>query len=470
MTYERTVVSMTRKKRTIGKYLPAALIISFITAVFLYFTLFFETHFYPGTRINEVDVSFNTVETADRKLTNWAAAYVLVLKERGNIKEQIFGSEVGLGINPSFRSALVKDEQNQTFWLWAIISRQEHIIDTAFTFHEDLLRDRFSRLLCLDDARIIQPRSATLIYTKDGYRAVEEVKGNKVNDTRLYTRIKNNLRDGISELDLEKRNCYRNPSVSADSEKLTNTKAVADRYISSRITYVGGRGGSVAVDEERIASWILFDDNLNVNFDIAAITIFLKAVAVNYDTRGSVRSFVTSSGRTIEIGGGDYGWKVDIKKETANLINNIMRGDTVSKEPSYSQTAVLPGLNDIGSTYVEIDLTNQFLYFYVSGERIASGAVVTGDMESGFKTPEGIYSLKYKIKNAVLKGPGYRAQVSYWMPFNNDIGIHDARWRTDFGRDIYLARGSHGCINVQFYLAEKLYNNISVGTPVICYY
>ena len=127
-------------------------------------------------------------------------------------------------------------------------------------------------------------------------------------------------------------------------------------------------------------------------------------------------------------------------------------------------------MNDIGLTYVEINLTKQHLWFYKDGTLIVQGAVVTGNVKKGYKTPEGVYSLKYRIRNAVLKGENYEAKVSYWMPFNNDIGIHDAPWRSGFGGNIYLTRGSHGCVNAPFKLAETLFKNITVGTPIVCYY
>lgn len=461
---------MTFKKRTGGKYFTAALISALILAVFIFFSIFFETHFYPGTTINGINVSFKTAETADRRLTSRGEDYTLTLRERGGVTERILGSEIGLKPDERRAGASIKAVQNRTFWLLSPFSRDGLKMGNAFTYDEERLKQRFDELGCTDSSRMIDPVNATLVYSNGAYHIVKEVYGNKVNETLLYYGIKYAAGNGKPELDLEQLKCYVDPTAKADSKKLVDTKAAVEKYIASKITYIGGGGGSIAVGADEISGWIALEKNLDVIFNTDKIKDFLKVLASYYDTCGTVRNFVTTSGRTIGIGGGDYGWKVDIKKETEELIKDIMRGSTVSKEPSYSQKGVLPGLNDIGSTYVEIDLSNQHLWFYVDGELKTSGAVVTGDVYEGYKTPEGIYSLKYKIKNAVLKGPNYRANVSYWMPFNGDIGIHDASWRTEFGRDIYLARGSHGCINVAYYLAEALYNNISVGTPVICYY
>ena len=52
------------------------------------------------------------------------------------------------------------------------------------------------------------------------------------------------------------------------------------------------------------------------------------------------------------------------------------------------------------------------------------------------------------------------------MPFNNNIGMHDAGWRSEFGGEIYLTNGSHGCVNVPYDVAEELYYRVEIGTPV----
>ena len=128
--------------------------------------------------------------------------------------------------------------------------------------------------------------------------------------------------------------------------------------------------------------------------------------------------------------GGDYGWSINRAKETKALIIAIKEGQTIAKEPAYIQTALSHGNNDIGNTYVEINLTKQHLWFYKNGALIAQGDIVTGNVSSNHKTPEGIYKLKYKQRDAVLRGSDYASPVTFWMPFNGGIGIHDASWRS----------------------------------------
>ena len=94
------------------------------------------------------------------------------------------------------------------------------------------------------------------------------------------------------------------------------------------------------------------------------------------------------------------------------------------------------------------------------------GNIVTGNVSSGHTTPSGIYSLKYKQRDAVLRGQGYASPVTFWMPFNGGIGMHDAGWRSEFGGNIYKTNGSHGCINSPYALAKSIFDNIEEGSLV----
>lgn len=125
-------------------------------------------------------------------------------------------------------------------------------------------------------------------------------------------------------------------------------------------------------------------------------------------------------------------------------------------------------LNDVGD-YIEVDLTNQHVYAYIGGNLIVDGPCVSGLAGTGRETPAGIYHIYYKQSPAVLKGEGYASPVSFWMPFNGGIGLHDATWRSSFGGNIYTYDGSHGCINLPYDVAKTIYENAYEGLTVICY-
>ena len=137
----------------------------------------------------------------------------------------------------------------------------------------------------------------------------------------------------------------------------------------------------------------------------------------------------------------------------------------------FNQTAeVKSETYDIGDTYVEVDYTNQHMYFYENGKLKLETDVVTGNVSRNNGSPDGVYKIVYKERDATLVGENYASDVNYFMVFAYNVGFHDASWRTDFGREIYKASGSHGCINMPGNMAEKLYKILPTGTPVIAYY
>lgn len=216
---------------------------------------------------------------------------------------------------------------------------------------------------------------------------------------------------------------------------------------------------------------------MKITFNEDAVKQYIQDLASKYNTYQKQRTFVSGNGNTVNVEGGSYGWIIDKDTEYEALINSIKSKEVVTKEPAYSQKAASHGSVDWGTTYVEVDLTNQQMWLFVNGAVVVSGPIVTGKPSAGDATPQGVYSIRYCQKDAVLRGPKqedgtyeWESPVSFWMPFNGGIGLHDAPWQAAFGGSRYLTHGSHGCVNLQYSVAQTVYNNVQAGTPVICHY
>ena len=118
---------------------------------------------------------------------------------------------------------------------------------------------------------------------------------------------------------------------------------------------------------------------------------------------------------------------------------------------------------------MEINLTAQHLFFYKNGSLIVESDFVSGNASKHYDTPTGIYGLTYKERDATLRGEDYASKVAYWMPYCNNVGMHDASWRSSFGSNIYKTSGSHGCVNLPASAAKKIFENIEKGDPVLVY-
>jgi Uncharacterized protein conserved in bacteria len=464
-------MGITEKEKNKRNKIVIGIIIFFCTLLVIYFgmAVYFMNHFYFGSEINCVNVSGKTVEEVREQMTSKLHAYMLDLKERDGKSEQIKAIDISLKYNSGDQYKNFKDRQNPFKWISAFFNAENSKMTVGVSYDTKLLKERMDKLSCFDSKNIVEPKNPSFKYTDKGYVIVDEVNGNKVNKDILYNHVAEAINKEETAIDLEAINCYVLPKYTSKSPKVIETKNILNKYVSSKITYTFG-DHKETIDGSTINKWLTVNENLGITFDEEKVKNYIDVLSNTYNTIGKIRNFATSSGKTINIDGGDYGWDIDTAKETQELTAAIKDGKTIIKEPTYLQTAASHGNNDIGSTYVEIDMTEQHLWFYKNGSLIVQGDVVTGNVSSNHSTPEGIYRLKYKERDAILRGQGYSSPVDFWMPFNEGIGIHDASWRGEFGGNIYRTSGSHGCVNSPYYLAKTIFDNIEEGTPVVCYY
>lgn len=432
-------------------------------------SIYFNSHFYINTKINDIDASGKTVEEAKVQMLDKLNSYTLKLKERGGKTEQINMSDIHLKYADDEQFENLKNEQNPLKWLPALLNKAGYKMTAKIIYDKKLLEDQIDKLSLLDSKSIVEPKNASFRYVNNTYEIVDEVKGNKVNKATLLKCVEDAISKNKTSINLESSDCYINPQYTSKSEQVIKAKDTLNKYVSSKITYTFGDNKEIA-DGSVINTWLSTDNKFNVTIDEAKVKKYVRTLAYTYNTVGKNRSFAATSGKTINVSGGDYGWQIDISKEADNLLTTIKKGQTVTKNPVYLHTAASHGSNDIGNTYVEIDMTKQHLWFYKNGSLVVEGDVVTGNVSLNTATPAGVYRLKFKQKDAILKGQDYNSPVSFWMPFNQGIGIHDATWRSEFGGNIYLTQGSHGCVNAPYSLAQTIFENIDPGTPIVCFY
>lgn len=443
--------------------------LSLMVIIYLGLSLYFSNHFYFGSKINGINVAGKTVKEADEQISSAIGKYTLELIERGDVKEQIQAADIGLKYNPEGKSQALKDSQNAFGWVFALFKTKDSEMTDIVSCDGTLLKETFNNLSCFNSNKVIEPKNATIQYTDKGYGISEEIDGNKVNKDILYTNIINAILHDQTTINLDVINSYEVPRYTKDSKEIVETKNTLNKYVSSTITY-SVDGKTEILNGSTIHNWLSIDESFGIVFDEDKIGDYVDILASKYNTTGQTRDFVTSLKTQTKVSDGNYGWKIDKYGEIEDIISSIKDGQVVTREPIYSSTAKSHDANDIGNTYVEINFTKQHLWFYKNGSLIVEGDVVTGNVSNNCATPTGVYELNNREKDSTLKGEDYAVPVGFWMPFNQGIGIHDATWRTEFGKDIYLTNGSHGCINAPYELAKAIYDNIQVGTPIVCYY
>ena len=168
--------------------------------------------------------------------------------------------------------------------------------------------------------------------------------------------------------------------------------------------------------------------------------------------------------------GGTYGWKIDQEAEVKALTEIIENGETQVRKPVYAQEGLSRKTNDIGYTYIEIDLTAQRMVFYKNGTPIADAPVVSGNpYVLNCATPTGCYTVGETKSSYTVNGEDYPSAVNYWIPFDGNLGINDAPWRGSFGEQLYEFEGTHGSICAPTDQVQIIYSNVEKNTPVVIY-
>jgi lipoprotein-anchoring transpeptidase ErfK/SrfK len=462
--------SIKEKLKKNRKKIIIILAIFLCTLLIIYFgtAIYFMNRYYYGSEINGIDVSLKPVNEVMEQLESQLQTYKLNITERGGRVEQIMAADIGLKYNPENAFQSFKDGQNPFNWLSSLFNEEGYKLTVGTSYDEKMLKEQIDSLQCFDDSNIVEPKNASIKYEGNSYVIVDEINGAKVDKDILFMHAKETVDKKETTIDLEAIDSYIKPQYTSKSQKIIKARDILNKYVSTKITYTFGENEEV-VDASIISDWLSVDDNYKVTFTEEKVKEYVDELAEKYNTLGKSKKFVTTAGKTISIKRGDYGWSINKTKETEFLTEAIKEGLIETKEPAYNQTALSHASNGIGNTYVEVDMANQHLWFYKNGKLVVDGPVVTGNVSRGYTTPEGVYRLKYKTRDAVLRGEDYASPVSFWMPFNGGIGLHDASWRSVFGGRIYRTNGSHGCINMQYKVVEVVYNNIRTGTPVICH-
>ncbi len=169
--------------------------------------------------------------------------------------------------------------------------------------------------------------------------------------------------------------------------------------------------------------------------------------------------------------GPGYGKIISNANEAEEMTEQLLNHESSEREPVFNSTTTAE--EKLGDTYIEVSLDEQHLWYYVDGELYMESDVVTGVRDNPKRrTPTGFFEVEYKERNRTLVGENnsYRTPVAYWMRFRDGgFGFHDATWQPYFGGERWVYGGSHGCINLPYSFAASLYENVSVGVPVVVY-
>lgn len=462
------------------KHLAIILCIILVSLMGTYIGLaiYYHNAFPYGTWINSVYCTGRSIQEVNSDLAdNFTYEGLTVYDKDGN--SYVIAAE-DIHYQFDFMKALEIYQKQKNPWMWidSLYHGGNTEISPVVSYDRQALEKIIDEIpfLSVEKGRPDEAHVVSIVKTNQGYELLNE-RTDVLKVDMAKDAIVSAVEESRGEVSLVDEDCYHDLDLTAQMQDTLDTWDQVERFQQCGIVYKMG-DEQINLDAAVVCDWIevdedgsfVKDDNGNLKLKENAVEEFIDELADEYDTVGVSRQFRATRGELVTVEGGTYGNKIDRSAEVEYLTEAFLNNRQEVHEPIYTQTAWVQGKNDIGSTYIEVDMTEQMMYYYVDGVQKIATPIVTGNTSRRMGTPSGVNYVYLKQTNRILRGEGYASHVDFWMPVKGNIGIHDAAWRSKFGGTIYQTNGSHGCINTPRDAMVQLYESAEIGTPVVMFY
>ena len=355
-------------------------------------------------------------------LKEQVADYELTILEQNNASDVIRGTEISLAYKENSQVEDALKEQNQLLWITSLFSRSRASVTIQVEYDESALEERIQNLQAVT-AEQTDPVAAHPEFDGNSFVVAEEQYGTKVDMETLKAKVEQYISEFKPTLDMMDEQCYVMPAYTSDSPEVQAACDEMNTYLKTSITYPMDE--NIVVDKELISGWVTYDSEMNVTFNEDAVREWMREFGSKYDTVGKRRSITTPTGKTAQVSGGTYGWSVDEDTGDEESDQQYQERRSSGERACIQAESGVPRRQDWGSTYIEVDIAAQHMWYIVDGSVAMESDVVTGLPADGRDTPTGVYSILYTERDSTLKGetdpatgkPSYETPVAFWMPF-----------------------------------------------------
>lgn len=424
--------------------------------------------FLAGTYGNGIPIGGKTIEEAKAYLEGaYSQNYVLYLIGREKT-EEISGKDIGYHLQAASNLPEILQKEAESGAQGSPDQRIDYSLEGSTASYDTVkLKEKLEALSMVKDAK--ETRTASVVKENGVYTIIPEQEGNSLNWDRLWARVERALQRGENTIQLSDDGIY--DAITQRKADLEG-KVDAMNKLSSVTIVTNILGNKESLTGEQLQEMVTGVNASGLSFDEEKLLAYAQSLENKYGNLGNTVSFHSASGKDIAMNT-PYGLHINVVAERDALRAAISSLQSQEREPVYAYRPAQYAQPQFGNTFLEIDLGLQHVYYYENGALTWESPTVTGMLTADRATPSGVFFLKGKETNRTLKGkmvdgkPEYEAPVSYWMPFNGNIGLHDATWRSKFGGNIYVKNGSHGCINLPKNKAAELFAKIQKGCPVV---
>lgn len=356
----------------------------------------YKSVFLPNTHINNIDVSSLSIDEAEEKIKQPLQDVTVQY-----LDNTVVISAKDLNATASYKADIqdAYGAQDHAWWFKAL--RQPSYFHASADINYDVSGlDGFIQEFPFVQ-KYTEPVDAKITYENGIFEIQKETVGTKPDTAKMAEEISASVQKGVYDIDVS--DCLISPAVTTNDLSLTEQMKTLNARDAIEIN-VGGEGSCVLSkgDFQDIILW----DGENISINDTQLSECVQNLSDTYSTFGKQRKFIAHNGDEVTVGGSvkdDFGYEINLEKTKENLSNAILNGED-SCEISWKQEGKTRSeLNDFGTTYAEVNIAAQHVWYYKDGECVFESDTVTGLPALGGTTP-GVFHILYKQSPSVLKG------------------------------------------------------------------
>ena len=286
--------------------------------------LYFSSHFFPNTNLNDEDLSMQSSDVLAGKIQNQADSYALTISGQG-FTYSFQPGETAIDIDAHQIAEDAAKRQDVPLWFIEIF-RQHDVSDIVVANYEEGALDSIikEQIDAFNEGKT-PSADATVTYSEsvDSFVLKPEVYGTQIDADAVCIKAGECIKAMRTNCELTEDDLIKPKVLSSDSRVMDAVQHANELFPSSFSLMLNGSVKAATIDKATFAGWLSInpeDYSLSISQDGVASWVDEKAAGMN--TVGTTRTWTREDGKVCTVSGGTYGWKVDTDSDIIRTDGN----------------------------------------------------------------------------------------------------------------------------------------------------
>ena len=227
--------------------------------IYLGGAMYYSDVFLPNTYLNNTNVGGKKVIEVKNKIQEDATKESIVITKNDNSTEEIKLSDIDYTCEYETDIEDIKKSQSSFKWIFSLFGEENYSIKLKTSYNEEKLNKAVESLKCVTNEAIQDPVDAHVEKTDTGFIVVDAIDGNRLDEEKLKSVIKENFDKGNYNINLSEEGCYLMAKVRADDPSITELMNLVNKFNEVSVT-IDLTDATEIVDFSVFKDWLIVED------------------------------------------------------------------------------------------------------------------------------------------------------------------------------------------------------------------